>query len=208
MRLFSATGAQPVSDLPADPRTRLALNALLQPRPASWVGSGQTCASLPCQHCWLYWLLRSRQPQLALARGRIEADWLIVAGSAIACRAGARLQCQPNADLHNGTDALQESIGRAGLEWGIRLIPPLSRHAVDSIQALILAEKLRCWPERLIELAPTLAPGAFVIGLVSGGTRAAIRRMISTLNSASVGFEAMVMDINGSTLVLADYRSN
>lgn len=210
MKLFSTSPAQPVASLPADPRARRALSSLLEGKSMDWRARRCASADLPCQYCWLYWLLRSRQPRLALTVGQVQADWLIVAGCAVSAQAGGRLLCQADEQRmpprQGAGNDLQEGVTRAGLDWGIRLLEPEVEHQPRSIDALILASKLDDWHERLIRLAPILAPGAFVIGLVSKATRDSVADTIEGLKSASPDFKAMLMDISDSALILADFR--
>jgi hypothetical protein len=212
MYFFSTNTSRAVAQLPSDPRARRTLDLLLEHRPLQ--RRPRRCADIdpPCQYCWLYWLLRSRQPRLALAVGQIEADWLIVAGSAISADAGGRLLCQadtgntnpPQSRAH--ADDLRHDLARAGLEWGIRMLPPTARHQAGSVHALILACSLERWPERLMRLAPALASGALVIGLANQATPAGARETFANLKQACPDFQAMVMDISDRALIVADYR--
>ncbi len=91
MKFFTHSNAPTISDLPAGPRARLALTELATHDTVASNKRAPKGIALTDPQCWLFWLLRSRQPRLALATGELQADLLILAGAAVTANAGSRL---------------------------------------------------------------------------------------------------------------------
>jgi hypothetical protein len=166
-----------------DPRMRQALARL--GREASSEGPAGTT---------LYWLLRSRRPQLAALSGRIsQADLLVVACALADC--GAKLVV--DGDDHG---RVSSALAAAGMDWILRsgdCLPCLKR--VRPYDCLIVGEgckALQGWRERL-------GRNALLLGL--GRNRSAAPRLADRLRDTGLADEIAQLSDGRRCLLIADY---
>ncbi|MCC5864791.1 MAG: hypothetical protein JJU31_06735 [Wenzhouxiangella sp.] len=204
MKFFTHSYAPTISDLPAGPRARLALTELAtHDTVASRKRAPNKSIALTDPQCWLFWLLRSRQPCLALATGELQADWLILAGAAVTASAGSRLLFEPES---TAAGALDCAVIRAGLDWGVRRMTHGESIRDGSLQALILASGAAGFVDQLLARLPKLANGAIVVGLLPKNDRDRAQDVLARLSGMAPGFDAMAVDCQHQALIIAEYK--